>query len=257
MPIATGPVPAECWTDIKKAAKEGMEASFRLLENGAWKDPKIEEGLSVTTATVDGSKCHALKAELEIPYPPQSCVAAALQNLEIPIGSSSNNTRFLARKPFWENDEGRQKCEQVAAYYNPNSFATSTEPSYDLYLLVQYVVASPSSLIAPREFVTARHCQELEKGPNGRRFCISSVSWEPSNLTTIFPESDKTEKWVRGTLHAQLYLFEETSGGKTKATFLVHSDPQGSVPAALVNKTLVNQAKALTEIDVCLKSLVK
>lgn len=257
MPIATGPVPAECWADIKKVAQKGMETSFQLLESGAWKDPKVEEGLSVTTAAVDGSKCHALKAELEISYPPQSCIAAALQNIEIPLGSSSNNTRFLARKPFWECEEDRKRCEQIAAYYNPSSFSTSTDPSYDLYMLVQYVVAPPSSIVSPREFVTARHCQELEKGPNGRRFCISSVSWQPSNLATIFPESDKAEKWVRGTLHAQLYLFEEISGGKTKATFLVHSDPQGNVPAVLVNKTLVHQAKALTEIDACLKALVK
>ena len=104
-----------------------------------------------------------------------------------------------------------------------------------------------------------RVCRELEKVEGKRRLCIANTSWQPANLAEIIPEATKAEKWVRAIVHAQLIVFEETApgSGKTKATFMVHTDPCGSVPAMIANKVIIRQASTLTNIKTTLEKLLK
>lgn len=262
MPLFKGTVPQDSWADIKSVGSKGLEHALSLLATSSWGDPRIEEGLSTTTAKVEGSKMVALKAELEIPYPIQSCIACLYGNIDVDENSPPEaRERYPFRKAHWPSKEDEAHSQKIHDYIDPKKYDSveGGEPKYDLTALVHYVVASPSSIVSPREFITVRVCRELEKVEGKRRLCIANTSWQPANLAEIIPEATKAEKWVRAIVHAQLIVFEETApgSGKTKATFMVHTDPCGSVPAMIANKVIIHQASTLTNIKTTLEKLLK
>lgn len=262
MPLFKGTIPENCWADIKSVGSRGLEHSLDLLTKSSWGDQKVEEGLSTTTAKVEGSKLVALKAELEIPYPIQSCIACLYGNIDVDENSPAEaRERYPFRKAHWPSKEDEAHSQRIHEYMDPKKYDSveSGEPKYDLTALVHYVVAAPTSIVSPREFITVRVCREVEKVDGKRRLCVANTSWQPANLADIIPEATKSEKWVRAIVHAQLFVFEETApgSGKTKATFMVHTDPCGSVPTAIANKVIIHQASTLTSIKTTLEKLLK
>lgn len=65
---------------------------------------------------------------------------------------------------------------------------------------------------------------------------------------TVVSDATPVPSTVRGLLLTSGYLLRPTETGGTRATYIIHTDPQGKLPAALVNMTMLDQAQNLRRI---------
>lgn len=251
MPITEAVIPLEVWAKIRALSLASLDKAMGLIEGASWKDPKVDEGMSITTAVVEGSKNHALKATMEIPYPVHCCFGALVA---MNINVDETNSQALRKSTLFRREtlESPADAEAKKAYagYAQQKTAQDFPEVREISSVSQFVTTSPSAIVAHREFLTVLNFRELPKAEGRRRILYSFMSPELPELLALYPEATKQEGWVRGVVHISAFLFEETApgSGKTAATFVCHSDPMGKVPALLANSVIVNQAKSLLSI---------
>lgn len=106
-------------------------------------------------------------------------------------------------------------------------------------------VESGSRLVSDREFVMFRRFYEKD----GRKIWMSSNAVDGDKLVPVAKGN------VRGIMNFQAFVLEKdsTDANKDKLTFIVHADPQGSIPAIIYNSVAVNQGySAKKVVDACL-----
>lgn len=257
MPIATPSIPTALWDKVRGMSAVSQNKAMELIQSTSWKDPKVEDGMSVTTMSVEGNKNHALRATLEIPHPIQCCFGAFVTSV-VDIDENSNAKARKATLFRHETFESEKYVELKAKYkdYIKQQTVQNFPELEAMSTVAQFVVTSPSSLVAHREFITIHDIKELPKNNGKRRFLCTFMTPDLPELMELFPEATKQEGWVRGMLHINGFLFEETAPGsdKTMATFVCHSDPMGKVPAMLANSVLVGQAKSLNNLVQLIKT---
>ena len=251
MPITEAAIPPEVWEKIRALSSVSLSKATGLIEGASWKDPKMDEGMSVATAVVEGSKNHALKATMEIPYPVQCCFGALVaMNINIDEGNSQVLRKStLFRRETLESSADAEAKKTYAGYIQQKTAQDFPEVR-EISSVSQFVTTSPAAIVAHREFLTVLNFRELPRVDGKRRILYSFMSPELPELLALYPEATKQEGWVRGAVHISAFLFEETApgSGRTAATFVCHSDPMGKVPAMIANSVVVNQAKSLLSI---------
>jgi len=271
MPISKPEIPKEVWEKIHGQAEAVIKHCLALLNDCKWGKPSKDGEMDVCTATVEGSKLHALKAEMTISYPVQSCLSSTSDWIEIDADSDPKIRKStLFRHQTFPSEDMAARAQQIIEYRDPASFASRQEPSYDVDSVLQFVVTSPSpALVAHREFVVLRFIRDLpphsELNPGDHRLLVvAHQSWNNASVEaalgspdTYYPLPNKAEKWVRGDMHAQAFFFEEVDDHSCKGVFVVHTDPCGMVPSGIYNGILGNQARTLSGVqkwlDKCLK----
>lgn len=271
MPIARPEIPKDLWEKIHGQAGAVLKYCLDLLSGSKWENPSKDGEMDVWTASVEGSKVRALKAEMTIPYPIQSCLSSTSDGIEIDADSDPKIRKAtLFRHQIFPDEAAEARAAKFVEYRDPAAFAGMEEPTYDLDSVLQFVVTSPSpAIVAHREFVVLRFVRDLpphsEFNPGDhRRLVIVHQSWNGKALTealgspeALFPLSGKGEKWVRADMRAQAFIFEEIDAASCKGQFVVHTDPCGMVPSGIYNSILSGQARTLSGVQKWLDKSLK
>ena len=95
---------------------------------------------------------------------------------------------------------------------------------------------SPSRLASPREFVMLR------------RTYIRGDQHIYLHVSIPYDARPVPKGFVRGLIHFQAYIATPEGPDSTKLDFIVHADPQGSIPGWIYNSVAVSQGNAAKQI---------
>jgi len=246
MPISHPTLDAAAWEKIDAQAPEIVKRAMEAVEGGSWTEEKSKAEMKLSHASLDGSKYNAIKAELTIPHNIARCIGSLHSGIEVDQNSSKEvHEAMLFRHLTCRDSDSLSAVEAMAgAVSDPENTKIA-----DYTAIMQYVVASTSSLVAPREFVVVRALRELPASPEGhRRILVCAASQVPDEVLASFPEPTKADGWVRGSILRQAFYFEEIGPNETKGIFVAHAEPNGKVPAMIYNQVAAHQANLLLAI---------
>lgn len=246
MPIAKPAMDPAAWEQIDAQAPEVVKQALEAIEGGSWTEDKSKTEMKIFHTSLGDSKYNAVKGELTIPYSLPRCIGALHTGIEVDENSPKEvREGMLFRHLTCRSPEALAAVEALAgAASNPEGVTIS-----DYTAVMQYVVASTSSMVAPREFVVVRALRELPASPEGhRRVLVCAASKVPEGVLASFPEPTKADGWVRATMLRQAFYFEELGPNETKGVFIAHAEPNGKVPAMIYNQVATHQANLLLAV---------
>ena len=195
------------------AAHEEALTKFLALQNDAgWKFQKEEDGVKFYNRSEPGSSYSQVKSETSIAAS-QDAVCAILDKVEV-VEPSHPADGFKERNTFGDLNDENKTC------------------------FVYVCVDSGSRLVTARDFIMLRR-----KYVKDGKTIYLHVS-VPDEVKPV------NKSYVRGQMKLQGYIVEADpeNAGKTKLTFMVHTDPAGSIPAMVYNAAVLKQGLVVKKI---------
>ena len=191
------------------AHEAALEKFVQLQTAPEWKLAKDEDGVKFYTRTEAGSSFSQLKSETTVAAPLEK-VCEVLKVVPV-VDAKKPEDGLKERYTFGElNDENDTRFLYVA-------------------------VDSGSRLVTNRDFIMLRRHYVKD----GKQIWLH---------TSVPDEVKPVEKqFVRGQMKLQGYI-AEADGANTKLTFIVHTDPCGSIPAMIYNAAVMKQGNAVKKI---------
>lgn len=205
--------------DVSKFFEANEKKLHEVLEvekSADWKLSKEDGDLKIFTRYVPDSSYSQLMSYISIP----ATIEAVVKNLQtIPkIEEGHPADGFAEKYVFAETHDDHDS----KFYY--------------------YAVESGSRLVSNRDFINIRRMYK-----DGERYVFVTNAVDDD----VKPAS---KKYVRGKIIFQAHIAEQDKEkpGNVKLTFLVHTDPAGSIPAAIYNMAIQKQGYSIKKIaDAC------
>ena len=192
--------------------EEALQRFLALENDKDWKFNKEEDGVKFYFRSEAGSSYTQVKSVTDVAAPVEA-VTAILDTIKT-VEPSKPEDGFKERREFGQlNDE------------NKTSF---------LYVVVQ----SGSRLVTDRDFIMLRR-----KYVKDGKTIYLHVS-VPDEVQAV------NKSYVRGQMKLQGYIVEAdpANAGHCKLTFMVHTDPAGSIPAMVYNAVVGKQGLVVKKI---------
>ena len=199
-------------SDYIKFHEEALEKFLALQNDKDWKFNKEEDGVKFYYRSEPGSSFSQVKSETSVAAP-EEAITKILDEIKL-VEPKNPQDGFKERRTFGElNDE------------NKTAF---------LYVCVD----SGSRFVTSRDFIMLRR-----KYVKDGKIIYLHVS-VPDSVQPVNPN------YVRGQMKLQGYIVEPDTEkqGNFKLTFMVHTDPAGSVPAVVYNAVVGKQGLVVKKI---------
>jgi len=209
--------------EYREAAEDALNRAKDLLERDDWNLKKEEQtGVVMSDVTVEGEPIRCMKVMGFIPNVDAKELALAMWNFA---------------EPEWKKMENTVKSFEVVEYLDGIGSKAK----------VCYQVNSLPWPMSDRDTVALWTMFE----ENDKYYFVST--------SVIHASKPETSKFVRNTLVLGLYLIEPAENG-TEVTRLIHINPNGNLPTAVVNKgneRVYDMIKNLAEIAVGYKDGIR
>lgn len=212
----TEPTPEQL-QEYANQSEQLLTKLLKLRDNPDWKEVKRDNDVIIYSRSDPASYYYQVKAISIIPAP----LEKVLDNLKLlePIDSTTPK-------------EKRHLIKERKILYGP------IDDQYQSTIFT-YTLEIPAPFVSPRDYVLFR--RHYEPNPNQHVFLNNSI------ISDLCPE---TSNPVRGEMKFQCFIAEPDSENQENVclTFLIHSDPKGSMSSTFYNAALPNQGYAASRV---------
>lgn len=200
--------------EYTKAHEAAVQKILSVVNAPDWKKDKEDQVITFYKRFEEGNPYAIIKSVVDIP----NATIADVENVLLDVSTIDEKTDSKARHGMAQR---HLLCEEKDDAEHKG--------------LIYIALLPPGMMVSARDFIIFRRFVDVD----GKRIML--------NVSVEHPAVPDAKGYVRAVMHYQGYIAEEADVDGTKGvhlTFLVSSDPKGSVPAMLFNSTAVNQGYA-------------
>jgi hypothetical protein len=212
MSLPEGAVTPEAVAEYNAQTEQALERVIALLDDGGWGSPKSDKDVLYWVRYVSGSSFAMIKSEVAIPKPYDAVIDRMFYFPEITPDMPAAQRDGILRR-----------------------FLIIPEPSRFSEGYMYFSVESGVPLVSNRDFLVYRKHYERDGAHYLIQFSIENDAIMP-----------KQKGFVRGKMITQAFIADNP--GTPRIRCLSHTDPGGSIPAALYNMAAKKQAAYLKRL---------